>query len=83
MTIHLTRIEDRLAASPGDVANELDARLSAAQASLQRALRTPLTPAEHAHLVAQSQAVQAARAILGRMAHRYGTSYGAPSKRSG
>lgn len=83
MTIHLTRIEDQLAASPGVVADELGARLDAAHASLQRALRTPLTPAEHAHLVAQSQAVQAARAILARMADRYGTSYGASPKRSG
>ncbi|MBN4668075.1 EscE/YscE/SsaE family type III secretion system needle protein co-chaperone [Pandoraea nosoerga] len=83
MTTRLTHLEDRLAASPDTVARELGARLDAADASLQRALRRPLAPAQHAALIAQSQALRAARTILMRMANRYGTSYGASSKRSG
>ena len=76
MTIRLTRLEDRLAASPEATACELGAQLDAARQSLQQALHTPLTPAQHALAQTQMQAVQAASAILERVARCYRTSYG-------
>ncbi|WP_374627153.1 EscE/YscE/SsaE family type III secretion system needle protein co-chaperone [Pandoraea sp.] len=76
MTIRLTRLEDRLAASPEATARELGAQLDAARQSLQQALRTPLTPAQHALAQKQMHAVQAAGAILEGVARCYRTSYG-------
>lgn len=79
MTIRLTHIEDALAAAPGPVSCEIGAQLDAARQSLERALRTPLSPAQHTQVQAQMQAVQAAGAILERIARCYGTSYGRSS----
>ncbi|QHE91122.1 EscE/YscE/SsaE family type III secretion system needle protein co-chaperone [Pandoraea fibrosis] len=79
MVIRLTQLEDQLAASPGPVAREVGAQLDTARQSLQQALREPLPPAEHALAQTQMQAVQAAHAILERMAQRYDTSYGRSS----
>lgn len=79
MAIRLTRLEDQLAASPALVAREVGTQLDAARQSLQQALRKPLTPAQHALVQTQMQAVEAAAAILDGMAQRYGTSYGRSS----
>ncbi|MDR3400354.1 MAG: EscE/YscE/SsaE family type III secretion system needle protein co-chaperone [Pandoraea sp.] len=80
MAIRLTRLEDQLAASSGPVVREVGAQLDAARQSLQQALREPLTPSQHALVQTQMQAVQAAGAILERMARRYKTSYGRSSR---
>ncbi|VVE47725.1 EscE/YscE/SsaE family type III secretion system needle protein co-chaperone [Pandoraea terrigena] len=79
MTIRLTRLEDRLAASPEPVARDVGAQLDTARRALQQALHAPLTPAQHALAQTQMQAIQAASAILDRVARRYGTSYGPSS----
>ncbi|QDX20455.1 EscE/YscE/SsaE family type III secretion system needle protein co-chaperone [Pandoraea pnomenusa] len=77
LATHLTQLEDRLAVAPAAVAREVSSTLDAARATLARAARTPLTPAEHAHVRLQQRAVDAAGAILESLARRYGTSYGA------
>lgn len=76
---HLTQLEASLAASPAGVSRDVGEKLDIAHASLARALRTPLTPAQHAQVQAQMLAVDAAAAILRSMARRYGTSYGQSS----
>ncbi|VVE48501.1 EscE/YscE/SsaE family type III secretion system needle protein co-chaperone [Pandoraea anhela] len=76
MTIHLTRIEDALAASPHAISRDVGAQLDAASKTLDTALRAPLTPAQHAQALAQKQAVCAAGAILESITRRYSTSYG-------
>lgn len=76
MTIRLTRLEDALADSPGQVSRNVGTTLVAARTILERSLRMPLPPAQHAQAQSLMQAVQAAEAILESIARRYSTSYG-------
>ncbi|MFK0378456.1 EscE/YscE/SsaE family type III secretion system needle protein co-chaperone [Pandoraea sp. NPDC090278] len=76
MTIRLTRLEDALSDSPGPVSLNVGAKLNAARATLEKSLRTPLPPAQHAQAQSLMQAIQAAEAILESITRRYSTSYG-------
>ncbi|VVE22761.1 EscE/YscE/SsaE family type III secretion system needle protein co-chaperone [Pandoraea capi] len=76
MTMHLTRLEDALAASPSTVSRDVGAQLDAAIKALEIVLGAPLPPAQHAQADALKQAVIAAGAILESIARRYSTSYG-------
>ena len=79
MTIRLTHIEDALATAPDAVSRKVGTQLDAARLSLEKALRTPLSPAQHTQVQNQMQAIVAARAILERIARCYGSSYGRSS----
>ncbi|VVD79734.1 EscE/YscE/SsaE family type III secretion system needle protein co-chaperone [Pandoraea iniqua] len=79
MTIRLTPIEDRLAASAPDASAALLAQLaqlSGAQRTLKDALTSPLSPAAHRHARTQAEAVDAAIGILSRLTQRFRASYG-------